>query len=98
VSDEENMELNKEMEEEEIIDATWGLELDKTSSMDGFSIHYYHACWSIIKIDLRRMLSMSINKCNIRGCTNSSFLALIPKEINPSTFQPSPLITCLTKS
>ena len=62
------------------------MELDKSPGLDGFSIHFYRICWPIIKNDLLRMISSFLGKGKIGGCTNSTFLALIPKEVNPASF------------
>ena len=62
------------------------MELDKALGPDGFSIHFYRICWPIIKYDLLRMISSFLRKAKIGGCTNSTFLALIPKEANIASF------------
>ena len=33
-----------------------------------------------------RMMTTFQNKAKVGGCTNSTFLTLIPKEVNPATF------------
>lgn len=85
ISPNENTELMKEITEEEIQSAVRGLALDKAPGPDGFTIHLFRECWDIIKTDLKHMTYVQ-KSCRIRGCTNSSFLALIPKEANPSSF------------
>ena len=63
------------------------MESDKAPGLDGFSAHFYKAaCSPIIKLDLVRMVFAFQRKAKVGGCTNSSFLALIPKEVNPSSF------------
>jgi hypothetical protein len=42
--------------------------------------------WNLIKSDLKRMLCYSHHSLKLERNTNSSFLALIPKEINPTSF------------
>jgi hypothetical protein len=42
--------------------------------------------WDLIKYDLKRILQYAQWSCKIVGSTNSSFLFLILKEVNPSTF------------
>ena len=39
-----------------------------------------------MKLDLVRMISAFLKKAKVGGGTNSTFLALIPKETNPETF------------
>jgi hypothetical protein len=62
------------------------MEADKALGPDGFTTHFYKACWPIIKEDLLRMVRKSQNCFKIRGSTNSTFLALIPKEKGLSNF------------
>ena len=64
----------------------WDLERDKAPRFDGFSIHFYHFFWSIIKYDSFQMLNWSRKKPKLVGGTHSSFLSLIPKENNSSSF------------
>ena len=59
---------------------------DKAPGLDGFSFNFYRVCWNIIKSDLIRMVLAFQKKAKVGGCTNSTFLALIPKEVNPSSF------------
>ena len=62
------------------------MEPDKALGLDGFSIHFYRVCWNVIKSDIFCMISAFIKKAKVGGCTNSTFLALIPKEVNPTSF------------
>jgi hypothetical protein len=78
--------LTKEISEEEILQAIRSLEQDKAPGPDGFSIRFYKHFWGLIKHDLRRMLNYTLQKKKVGGATNSTFLALIPKETNPSNF------------
>jgi len=62
------------------------MQLDKAPGPDRFTIHFYRACWNVIKFDFLKMVKAFQKKAKVGGCTNSSFLALIPKEVNPETF------------
>ena len=75
----ENVELNKEVEEKDILEATWDLETNKASRMGGFSIYFYRKLWSLTKIDLWKMIKWYLNKDKLGGSTNSYFLAPISK-------------------
>eukprot|EP00253_Pinus_taeda_P011429 PITA_11429 len=86
ISPEENAELCRPATEEEIIKVVWSMDADKAPGPDGFSVHFYKACWRIIKVDLYKMISRFMKKAKVGGGTNSTYLALIPKEINPETF------------
>jgi hypothetical protein len=56
VSNEINASLLNPFTEEEINKVVWDMESDKAPGPDGFSIHFYKACWIIIKTDLLRMV------------------------------------------
>ena len=86
VSEEENDELMKPFSEQEIIDVIWSMEPDKSPGHDGFSFHFYRVCWTVIRKYLLRMIKVFELKSKVGGCTNSTFLALIPKEANYSSF------------
>ena len=68
------------------MDVIWAMESDKAPGLDGFSFHFYRVCWSIIKSDLFRILKSFQKKAKVGGYTNSTFLTLIAKELNPSSF------------
>jgi hypothetical protein len=86
VNEEDNSSLLKPFTEDEISNVIWMMEPDKAPGPDGFSIHFYRTCWDIIKADLFRMIKSFLQKGKVGGSTNSTFLALIPKEANPVTF------------
>ena len=86
MSEEENVELMKPFSEQEIIDVIWSMEPDKAPGPDRFSFHFYRVCWTVIKKDLLRMIKEFQLKAKVGGCTNSTFIALIRKQANPSSF------------
>ena len=86
VSAEVSVGLVKPFSEKKIVEVMWAMEQYKSLWMNGFSIHFYKSCWKIIKYDLLRMITAFLKKSKVRGCTNSTFLALIPKEVNPTSF------------
>jgi hypothetical protein len=71
------------------------MEPDKALGPDGFSIQFYRVCWEIIKIDLLRMIKYFQQRAKVGGSTNSNFIALIPKEVNPGSFKIfRPILLC----
>jgi exonuclease III len=86
VSSEDNALLCRLATEEEIIKVIWSMEADKAPGPDGFTIHFYKCCWHVIKDDLQKMINGFLKKAKVGGGTNSTYLALIPKESNPETF------------
>ena len=62
------------------------MESDKAPGPDDFSFDFYQICWTVIRKDLLIMIKAVQVKSKVGGCTNPTFLALIPKEANPSSF------------
>eukprot|EP00253_Pinus_taeda_P010445 PITA_10445 len=86
VTQETNSRLTHEVEEEEVQKAIWSLHPDKVPGPDGFPISFYKEYWQMIKKDLLKMIRWALRKGKLGGYTNSTYLALIPKENRPSTF------------
>eukprot|EP00253_Pinus_taeda_P034761 PITA_34761 len=86
VSPEDNSILISPITEEEVSKVIWSMDPEKAPGHDGFTIHFYKICWDIIKIDLLKMVKGFMGKDKVGGGTNSTYLALIPKETNPETF------------
>lgn len=86
VTQEMNNNLRKEIEEEEIKAAISSLHPDKAQGPDGFPICFFREYWSMIKKDLLKMIRWVMKKGKMGGFTNSTHLALIPKENRPSSF------------
>jgi len=98
VSIEDNENLMSSVTEEEFSNIVWSMELDKAPGPDGFSIHFYRICWELIKPDLLRMIRGFMRKAKIGGEINSTFLALIPKETNPGSFDRNRTISLCNSS
>lgn len=86
ISNEENLALTQPISEAEIFATVWSLGPNKSSRPNGFSISFYRHLWEVIKYDLIRMLQYSHQTLRLGRNTNSSFLALVPKETNPTSF------------
>jgi hypothetical protein len=86
IKEEDNKELNKVVTGEEVKAVLYQFDPDKAPMSDDFTLHFYRKCWEIIKKDLLRMIKYVQTTCKIGGTTNTSFLALIPKDKNVSSF------------
>ena len=62
------------------------MELDKVLKPDGSTARFYKSCWNIIKYDLWRMINYMKWKGKFYEATNSSILAMLHKECDPSSF------------
>jgi hypothetical protein len=83
----DNSVLMKPFSEEEICNVIWSMEPGKSLVPDGFTIHFYRACWYIINNDLLRTIKLFHQRDKVGGNTNSTFLALIPQKVNLSSFE-----------
>jgi hypothetical protein len=91
----DNSTLMKPFSKEEINNVIWSMELDKSPRPNGFTIHFYRACWDIIKTDILRMIKAFHQRDKVGGSTNSTFLDLISKEVNPNSFEIfRPILLC----
>jgi hypothetical protein len=86
INEDDNRWLTTPIMIEEINKSLQDMNPDKARRPDGFTGRFYIACWDIIQKDLVRMVRNSQNYSKIGGSTNSSFLALIPKEKGAQSF------------
>jgi hypothetical protein len=86
IKEEDNKELNKVVTGEEVKAILNQFDPDKAPGPDGFTLHFYRKCWEIIKKYLICMIRFVQKTCKMGGATNTSFLALIPKDKNASSF------------
>jgi hypothetical protein len=83
---EDNVNLCKYISEEEVWGVINQMNPDKVPGLDGFEPISIKNVGSIIKKYLLRMVQFVQSSAKIGGNTNSTFLSLIPKEINPTSF------------
>ena len=86
IKNEENNFLTAPITMNEVKGALSIIKPDSALGPDGFITRFFMCCRSIINFDLLKMIrhSQMVNK--LGGSTNSSFLALIPKEKGANTF------------
>lgn len=86
ISDSKNRNLDQEVTEEEIREAIFSMQQDKAPGPDGFTVAFYRNHWDTIKKDFVQMVKNVFSKYKMGEKTKSSHLALIPKDINPHSF------------
>ena len=62
------------------------IEEDKAPGLDGFSARFIKVCWDIVHKDFLKVVLKYQHCEKIGGSTNSTFLALIPKEKDAVSF------------
>ena len=100
VKEKDNINLTKRITLEELKEAVDDMEYDKAPGLDGFNSNFIKICWEIIHKDLLKMVVKPQQSEKIGGSTNSTFLALIPKEKMQSPLidsSPSLYVTLVTK-
>jgi len=82
--------MNKKIEtkatRKEIKAALFSMSPDKAPGPDGFTTNFIQTCWQIVKKYLHKMVLKSQDCKKVGGSTNSTFLALIPKEKGATSF------------
>jgi len=87
----------KEITEEEVVAAIWSLHPNKAPGPDKFTIAFFRSHWYTIRKDFLRMVKNVFKKKEQGSNTKSSYLALVPKESNPSTFNRyRPISLCIS--
>lgn len=66
--------------EEEVKDAAFGMDGEKSPSLDGFTMLFFQECWEIIKDDLFKVLGEFYVRSVMNKAMCSTFIVLIPKE------------------
>eukprot|EP00253_Pinus_taeda_P007185 PITA_07185 len=93
ITDWQNRELDQDVSEEEIKLAAFSMQQDKAPGPDGFTVAFYRNHWDTIKKDFIRMVKNVFQKHKMGVNTKSSHLALIPKDLNPLSFDHFHLIS-----
>eukprot|EP00253_Pinus_taeda_P021443 PITA_21443 len=86
ISELQNRELDQEVTEEEIKLAAFSMQQDKAPGPDGFTVAFFRNHCETIKKDYIRMVKNVFLKHKMGNNTKSSHLALIPKDLNPLSF------------
>lgn len=85
---------------EEVEEAIWSCEGNKSPGPDGFNFNFIKSCWSTIKGEILGVLDQFHANGRFPKASTSSFVALIGKKKNPqelTDFRPISLIECIYK-
>lgn len=92
--------LEARFSEEEIKEAIFSIDDDKSPSPNGFSSLFYQECWEIVKEDLMEVFNEFYERGTLNKSTNATFIVLVPKkeEVKEfSNFRPISLVSSLYK-
>lgn len=81
-----NHQIESEVTMDEVKRALYAMNPDKSPGPDGFTASLLQNCWDIVGKDLYKIVHKSQACQKLGGSTNSSFLALIPKEKGANNF------------
>ena len=99
IEEEERLSLEKEFTEE-VIQVLREMEGDKAPGLDGFTMAFFHNCWSIMEKDVMDFFDYFHWHSVFERSLNASFLTLIPKKcnaVNIKDFHPISLVGSVFK-
>ena len=100
VTREDNYNLNRLVNEEEVSEVIKDMQHGKAPGPDGFNADFFKACWSIVKQDTLNVVEDSRKNRTIMKAFNTAFISLIPKQDNamkPDRFRPIALCNVVYK-
>jgi hypothetical protein len=100
VEEDEVGSLTTPVTEKELIEVLHSFQKGKSPGPDGWPIEFYLGCFDILGSDLLKVIEESRVRGHIHNPINATFIALIPKTDNPSSFEdfrPISLCNCLYK-
>ena len=82
IEEEERLSLEKEFSKEEVIQVLREMEGDKALGPNGFTMAFFHKCWSVVEKDVMDFFDYFHRHSIFERSLNTSFLTLIPKKCN----------------
>jgi hypothetical protein len=80
IGSEESLWLERDFEENEVLEVIKELQGDKSPGPDGFSLGFVCTCWEVIKEDIMAVFRDFHNKGRFQKSLNTTFITLIPKK------------------
>ncbi|GJZ43728.1 RNA-directed DNA polymerase, eukaryota [Tanacetum coccineum] len=100
LSSEQVADLETRISTDEIRSAVWGCGVDKSPGPDGFTFDFFCKYWTVVGTDFCSTVLWFFDHGEFSIGCNSSFVALIPKILDPKRvcdYRPISLIGCLYK-
>ena len=100
IVEEERLTLEKEFTKEDVIQVLREMEGDKFPDPDGFTMAFFHNCWSVVENDVMDFFDYFYRHFVFERSLNASFLILIPKKsnaVNIMDFRPISLVGSVYK-
>ncbi|GJV56803.1 hypothetical protein Tco_1457808 [Tanacetum coccineum] len=97
---EQSTELESSITREEIRNAVWGCRENKSPGPDGFTFEFFRKFWSVVGPDFCIVVEWFFDHASFSIGCNSSFIALIPKSLDPKSvgdYRPISLIGSMYK-
>ncbi|GJY41330.1 putative RNA-directed DNA polymerase, eukaryota, reverse transcriptase zinc-binding domain protein [Tanacetum coccineum] len=97
---EQSTELESSITREEIRKAVWGCGENKSPGPDGFTFEFFCKFWSVVGPDFCTAVEWFFDHASFSIGCNSSFIALIPKSLDPKSvgdYRPISLIRSMYK-
>lgn len=85
ISEEQNLELLKEISAEEVKEALFQMHPDKSPGPDGMTPEFFQKHWAIVGTDVVSMVKEFFEQGKIRTNLNETNVVLIPKKKSPVT-------------
>ena len=100
IVEEERLSLEKEFTKEEVLQVLREVEGDKAPGPDGFTMAFFHHCWSVVEKDVMDFFEFFHRHSMFELFLNALFLTLIPKKcnvVNIKDFRPISLVGSVYK-
>jgi hypothetical protein len=97
---EDNLHLIAPFTVDEIKEAVWSCDGNKSPGPDGFNLNFFKSCWNVLEKDIVDFMNEFHTNSKLPKAITSSFLTLIPKKDMPQSlndFRPISLIGSLYK-
>ena len=94
IDEEMNILLKAEVTEEELEKVVYSYQKGKILGPDGLTIEFFQGFYDLVKEYLLKIVQESQRARKVLGALNSTFLALIPKKQNPTSFEEFRPISC----